>query len=133
MQRLRSNGVKLNPKKCKLFYNEVSYLGRIISKDGYKMDPKNTEAVTNLKELRPKTVGEVRKLVGLMSVYRRFVPNFSRVAKPLYDLLKNEKSNKQPASKRFIQWLESHQQITEKLIDIITSFKVMAYPRGRGY
>ena len=63
-------------------FNEVSYLGRIISKEGYKMDPKNTEAVTKLKELRPRTVRELRQLIGLISVYRRFVPNFSRVAKP---------------------------------------------------
>ena len=48
LQRLRSHGVKLNPKKCMLFYNEVSYLGRVISKDGYRMDPKNTEAVVSL-------------------------------------------------------------------------------------
>ena len=70
LARLREKGVKLNPKKCKLFFNEVSYLGSVISKEGYKMDPKNTESVVALKELKPKNLGEVRKLVGLLSVYR---------------------------------------------------------------
>ena len=42
----------------------------------------------SLKELKPKTLDEVRRVVGLFSVYRRFVPNFSGVAKPLYELLK---------------------------------------------
>ena len=132
LQRLRSHGVKLNPKKCRLFFNEVSYLGRVISQEGYKMDPKNAEAVMALKELKPKTLGEVRKLVGLLSVYRRFVPNFSRVAKPLYELLKttgNSSSKKVgKSSKASVEWDENHQKATETLIDIITSFKVMAYP-----
>ena len=54
------------------------------------MDPKNVEPVLALKELRPKNLGQVRRLVGLLSVYRRFVPNFARLAKPLYSLLKVE-------------------------------------------
>ena len=64
LRRLRSHGVKLNPKKCKLFFNEVSYLGRVISKDGYKMDPKNVEPVLALKDLKPSKLEEVRRLVG---------------------------------------------------------------------
>ena len=128
LRRLRSHGVKLNPKKCMLFFNEVAYLGRIISKEGYKMDPKNVEPVLALKKLKPKTVGEVRRLVGLLSVYRRFVQKISRVAKPVYDLLKVDPKNKQTTSKTPIEWKEEHQQITEKLIDIITSFRVMSYP-----
>ena len=132
LQRLRSHGVKLHSKKCMLFFSEVSYLGRVISKDGYKMDPKNVEAVVALKELKPKTLGEVRRLVGLLSVYRRFVPNFSRVAKPLYELLKvtgNNSSKKVgKSSKAAIDWEQRHQDATEALIDVITSFKVMAYP-----
>ena len=133
LQRLRSHGVKLNPKKCKLFFNEVSYLGRVISKEGYKMDPKNVEPVVALKELKTKNLGEVRKLVGLLSVYRRFVPNFARVAKPLYGLLKVKTGvgvgNKNCAkSSTSVEWRDEHQEATESLIDIITSFKVMSYP-----
>ena len=54
LRRLCSRGVKLNPKKCKLFFTEVSYLGRVVSKDGYKMDPRNIEPVLSLKEMKPK-------------------------------------------------------------------------------
>ena len=132
LRRLRSCGVKLNPHKCKLFFKEVSYLGRVISKEGYKMDPKNVEPVLALKELRPKNLGEVRKLVGLLSVYRRFVPNFARLAKPLYSLLKVEvgdgSTKGHGKSSTRVEWKEEHQQVTESLIDIITSFKVMSYP-----
>ena len=66
LQRLQRHGVKLKPSKCKLFHREVSFLGRVISKSGYYIDPKATEAVTKLKDSIPKTVGEVRRLVGLL-------------------------------------------------------------------
>ena len=56
LQRRQSHGVKLNPKKCKLFCKEASYLGRIVSKDGYRMDPENIKAVVALKELKSKNI-----------------------------------------------------------------------------
>ena len=128
LQRLHSHGVKLNPKKCKLFCKEVTYLGRIVSRDGYRMDPENTKAVVALKELKPKNVSEVRRLVGLLSVYRRFVPHFSKKAKPLYDLLKNNNAIGRAKSFSSISWTEVHQESTSQLIDAITKFPVMAYP-----
>jgi hypothetical protein len=60
LQRLQSHGVKLQPGKCKLFHREVSFLGRVISKSGYYIDPKATEAVKKLKDSIPKRVGDVR-------------------------------------------------------------------------
>ena len=59
----------------------------MISKSGYYIDPKATEAVTKLIDSVPKTVGEVRRLVGLLGVYCRHIKYFSRIAKPIYELL----------------------------------------------
>ena len=88
LRRLRKYGIKLKPSKCHLFQREVRYLGRIVSQSGHRIDPESTEAVTSLKESRPRTVGDVRKLTGLLGYYRRYIKNFAKVAKPLYDLLK---------------------------------------------
>ena len=87
LQRLKIHGVKLKPTKCELFKREVTFLGRIISQDGYQMDPKATRAVTDLKNVTPKTIGEVRRVVGRLGVYRRHIKNFAKIAKPIYDLL----------------------------------------------
>ena len=133
LRRLREHGVKLKPRKCKLFQREVRFLGRIVSEEGYRMDPASVKAVTELKESRPKTVGEVRQITGILSYYRRYIPNFARIAKPMYDLItttetKNPKKNGQIPSKTPVQWTDKQQNSLETLIDHITSPPIMAYP-----
>ena len=59
LQKLQQHGVKLKAKKCHLFQQEVNYLGRIVSADGYRQDPKHTDPIRSLKQWAPKTVGEV--------------------------------------------------------------------------
>ena len=78
-QRSKSYGVKLNPRKCAFFKREVCFLGRVSSQDGYQIDPKATSAVIAMKSLRPRTVGEVRRLMGLLGVYRRHIKNFAQI------------------------------------------------------
>jgi transposase InsO family protein len=145
LQRLKSHGVKLKPKKCNLFKNEVSFLGRIVSANEYQMDPKATAAVEKLKGVIPKTVGEVRKIMGLLGVYRRSIENFSKIAKPLYDLLNRDTSppkmstasrnnhnkygNHQLPSKSLIQWKPEHSSALEILVERITSPPILAYPQ----
>ena len=91
LQRLKSLGVKLKHQKCKLFKREVHYLGRAVSERGHRLDSANMEAVTQLKNSKPQTVGDVRKLLGLLGYYCRYIPDFAHTAKPLFDLLKGTK------------------------------------------
>ena len=77
LPRLKSYGVKLKSGKCALFKREVSLLGRVFSQDGYRIDPKATNAVTAIRNLKPWTVGEVRRLMGLLVVYRRHTKTFT--------------------------------------------------------
>ena len=97
IKRLRDHGVKLKPRKCNLFRREVQCLGRVVSEYGYKMDPTKIQAVLSLKNKEPKTIGEVRHLLGLLGYYRRYIRDFSRVAKPLFDLL--QRSNEPNSNK----------------------------------
>lgn len=59
----------------------------MVSEDGYTMDPAEIAPVQALKERRLTTVGELRRMMGFLSYYRAYIPNFSRVAQPLYELL----------------------------------------------
>ena len=87
LQRLRKHGVKLKPKKCKLFQKEVSFLGRVVSAEGYKLDPASIAPVLDLAKKPPKTVGEVRQVISLLGYYCKFIKDFSCISKLIYDLL----------------------------------------------
>lgn len=140
LQALQRHGVKLRPEKCELFKKEVRYVGRLVSEKGVRVDPKDVEAVQALKEKTPKTVGDVRRLLGFLSYYRSYVQDFSRTARPLYELLqiKSSSSPLKPArgktkgpqlpSRTPVEWTSEHQQVLEKLINVLTNPPVLAYP-----
>jgi ribonuclease HI len=60
-----------------------------VSKEGIDVDPSKVTAVTEWEP--PKNVGEIRSFLGLAGYYRRFIENFSKIAKPMTELLKKEK------------------------------------------
>ena len=76
LRRLSKNGVKLKPRKCNMFHQEVNFLGRIISPEGYKLDPESIKLILHLQKSTPQTVGDVRRLLGLLGYYRRYIKNF---------------------------------------------------------
>ena len=141
LRRLREHGVKLKPKKCRLFKREVNYLGQIVSAAGYRLDHSNVEAVRTLKDSKPSTVGEVRKLLGLLGYYRRYIQDFARIAHPLFQLLqaasegvaKSHKSKQRfdhgsVPSSRPVVWTEQHQKAVETLLDHPVSPPILGYP-----
>jgi len=78
--------LKLQPDKCEFLWREVSYLGHVIGQTGVKPDEKRVKAVRDYPE--PRTTCELKRFLGLTGYYRRFIPNFSKIAKPLTELLK---------------------------------------------
>lgn len=111
------------------------------------MDPTEMEPVRALKETAPATVGDLRQMLGFLSYYRPFMPNFSHVAYPLYNLLTvpnpNEQSPELPLEKHKktvkkykghlpsrtpIQWTSSHQKVLNQLVDALIKPPVLGYP-----
>lgn len=141
LQALQCHGVKLRAAKCELFQKEVRYVGRLVSAEGVRIDPKDLEAIQTLKSKTPKTVGEVRKLLGFLSYYRTYIQDFSRVAKPIYELLQathpdtvmpqpkvKKGKGAQLPSRTPVQWTEEHQRVLEQLIHMLSNPPVLAYP-----
>jgi len=87
IERLQQANLKLQPDKCEFLKTEVTYLGHVISKDGVKFDPKILEAVRQFP--RSKTPKNIKQFLALAGYYRRFIPSFSKLVKPLTNLLKN--------------------------------------------
>ena len=80
--------LKIKASKCKLFRWEISYLGRLISSEGYSANPKNILAVTSKINKKTQTIRELKTLLGLVGHFRRYIPNFSEIASPLLPAVK---------------------------------------------
>lgn len=120
--------VKLKPRKCSLFKRKVKFLGRVVSGDGYRMTQTGcVEAIEKLREVIPKTV-EVRQLAGILCYYRRYIKNFARTAKLIYDLLTTTGKDGQPPSKTLVHWGREQQLALEELVEHLSNPPVMAYP-----
>jgi hypothetical protein len=76
--------------KCEFWIKEVPFLGHVVSPEGITVDPNMVKEVLDWKP--PTSVFEVRSFLGLAGYYRRFILNFSKVAKTSTELLK--KGNK---------------------------------------
>ena len=96
-----------------------------MSEHGYRIDSENTKAVSTLKDNPPKTVDDVRKIVGLLGYYRHYIGDFAKIAKPWYELLQVPKSDGksqnnskgQHPSRDKVIWKEEHHDVLVKLID----------------
>ncbi|GFT42201.1 retrovirus-related Pol polyprotein from transposon opus [Trichonephila clavipes] len=91
-QRLSSYGLKLNISKCVFGVTELIFLGHFITPDGIKPLPDKVQAVLDYKQ--PETVGSLRKFLGLLNFYRRFLPKAAEQQYLLSEFLKGSKGKK---------------------------------------
>lgn len=117
MQRLKEANLQLQPDKCQFLRHEVVYLGHIIGNDGVKSDPNKIKAVEHFPI--PRNYKNIKQFLGLVGYYRRFIKDFSKIAKPLTDLLKKDKS--------FI-WTSSQENAFNTLIHELLKEPVLQYP-----
>ncbi|GJW32772.1 putative reverse transcriptase domain-containing protein [Tanacetum coccineum] len=95
------------------------FLGHVINGNGFHVDPSKTKAVKNLKA--PRTPTEVRSFLGLVGYYRRFIENFSKIAKSLTILTQKSKT---------FNWGEEHEYAFQTLKDKLCNALVLALPDG---
>ncbi|KMQ89993.1 enzymatic polyprotein endonuclease reverse [Lasius niger] len=117
MKRLRAANLTLQPDKCEFLRHEVAYLGHVITDDGVRPDPRKISSVKNFPV--PRNLKNVRQLLGLAGYYRRFISDFSRIAKPLSDLLKKDE--------KFI-WNTGTQYAFDTLRDLLCKKPILQFP-----
>ena len=86
LQRLRDHRLYAKFSKCEFWLDSVKFLGHTISNEGISVDPSKVHEVMDWKP--PTSVHQIRSFLGFAGYYRRFIPDFSRIAKPVTELLK---------------------------------------------
>lgn len=117
MKRLADANLKLQADKCEFLHKEVAYLGHIIGADGVRPDPNKIKAIQEFPV--PRNSKNIKQFLGLTGYYRRFIPSFSKVAKPLTDLLKKDKN---------FEWTTPHMSAFEDLRDALCKEPILQYP-----
>ena len=132
-KRMQQAGLKLKIEKCHLFQTEVKFLGTLVSREGMRLDPSKVIALQNYP--RPDTdLSALQGFLGLVGYFRRHIKDYSKIAKPLYDMFKGEECHvKKRHGKNRVhfkknQWGEKQEAAFRKLIEAATTAPLLTYP-----
>jgi hypothetical protein len=117
LQRLRDHQLYAKFSKCAFWLKEVPFLGHIISAEGIEVDSSKVQEVLDWKS--PRSVTQIRSFLRLAGYYCRFIPNFSKIAKPMTKLLEKEAKFK---------WSLQCEEAFLTLKKLLTTTPVLAQP-----
>jgi hypothetical protein len=117
LDKLREAQLFANSEKCSFYQSRIEFLGHIVSAEGISMDPRKVAAVVDWPPLTNQH--DVRSFLGLAGYYRRFIEEFSLIAAPLTDLLRDDVP---------FEWGHSQQRAMSQLKIAITSAPTLIVP-----
>lgn len=118
LQTLREANLKIQCDKSEFLRKEVEFLGHLVTTDGVRPNPQKIEAIKSWP--LPMNRKALQSFLGTISYYRRFIPNFSHIAKPMTSQLRNGNKN--------IDVNAKYEETFEKLKAIMTSDLLLTYP-----
>ena len=116
-KKLKKADLKLKESKCDFFKKEIHYLGHLISVDGIQPLPEKLDSIHNMP--KPRSPKEIKQFLGLTGYYRKFVPRFSDMARPLTKLLAHDCEFK---------WTNQCDISFQMLKDTLCSAPILKYP-----
>ena len=116
-QRLREADLKLKDSKCNYFKTHVQYLGHLVSGNGIKPLPEKLESVKKMPA--PTTLKEIKQFLGLVGYYRKFIPRFADIARPMTNLTRQDVP---------FEWTIQCQASFEMLKDPLITSPILKYP-----
>ena len=92
LDRFKQNGVALNKEKCELAVTNLTFLGQYISTEGFEPIEQKVQTITKFQ--KPQTMKQLRRLLGMINFYRRFIPGCAEILQSLNKMLSPAKSRK---------------------------------------
>ena len=117
LERCQEKNLVLNWEKCHFMVTQGIVLGHIVSKKGIEVDKAKVELISNLPT--PKCVRDIRSFLGHVGFYRRFIKDFSVIARPLCNLL---------AKDIHFAWSQACKAVFDKLKNMLVSPPIMRSP-----
>jgi hypothetical protein len=117
LQRLCDHRLYAKFSKCEFWLDSVKFLGHTISSEGIMVDPTKVQEVMDWKH--PTSVHQIRSFLGLPGYYSRFILDFSKIAKPMTELLKKEVK---------FRWDDKCDEAFHTLRKLLTTAPVLAQP-----
>ncbi|GBB89252.1 hypothetical protein RclHR1_15940001 [Rhizophagus clarus] len=117
LERIEKVNMIIKLKKCKFGRRNIEFLGHKVEKDGLKANEKKIETIRDISI--PRNITEVRSFLELYSYYRRFIKNFTRIARPLTDLT---------SKKIDFKWTEKQQEAFESLKKRLMEKPILEHP-----
>jgi hypothetical protein len=122
LNRLREVNIIMKGSKAQLFRKKVKFLGHILSGEGISPQHSKCEAVKQWPV--PKTVQHVRQFLGLVGFYKRYIPHYAHIARPMFDLLKGDIANEDFQTR----WTKDCQDAFEELKTALTTKPCLILP-----
>jgi len=85
-ERMRFSKLKFNPDKYHFMLPEINFLGHTLKATGVKIDQNRTKAIETLPH--PTNHKTLKRALGSFAFFRRFLPGFSLLVAPMYNILK---------------------------------------------
>jgi LPS O-antigen subunit length determinant protein (WzzB/FepE family) len=117
LERLRQQKLYAKFSKCEFWMEKVAFLGHVLSAEGITVDPSKVVLVTKWEQTL--NVTDVRSFLGMAGYYRRSIENFSNIAKPMIELLKNNTN---------FEWSEECEKSFQELKKRLTTALVLTLP-----
>jgi hypothetical protein len=89
LQKLRDHKLYAKLSKCEFWLKQVAFLLHVVLKGGISVDPSKVQDVLSWKT--PTSVSDIRSFLGLVGYYQRFIEGFSKMSKPMTELLEKDK------------------------------------------
>ena len=114
--RLWEAGLKMKHSKCDFFKSKIHYLGHLISPEGISLLPNKLDSIRHMPV--PNSVKEIKQFLGLTGYYRKFVPRFADISRPLTTLTKKDAK---------FEWTSACQKSFELLKEALCGEPVLKY------
>ena len=111
--RLQHFGLKMKQERCAFFKQHIQYLGHLISKARFELLPEKLESIRKMPA--PKSPKEVKQFLGLIGYYRKFVPRFLDISRPLTRLTRHDAK---------FEWTEKCEKLFNHLRDLLMEYPI---------